>query len=160
MWRIQFCGFFFSAVWWAEIVEWEEDEKKTSSRPNHLWFRLTLTVKLDHHQWTHIKKNEEKIIRFRWDANSQHKKNQTVLNFYYWIAPKIMEEKVLSIDSFCSFLYPREVNCWGNGAELLLSICSLCPLERRIYSFLLNKKSNGASARSWIDGIRGLCRLS
>lgn len=98
--RIQFCGFFFSAVWWAEIVG------KTSSRPNHLWFRLTLTVKLDHHQWTQCKKTMAERMRWeiitfrrdemRWrcelelwtnpamdDREGKRDENRTVLNIFF-----------------------------------------------------------------------------
>lgn len=87
-WRIparaketQFCGFFFSALahalstWWG----WNRIRGETSSRPNHLWFRLTLTVKVDHHQWTHTSRErcEKMASGGGWDGWS----DQTVLNF-------------------------------------------------------------------------------
>lgn len=110
----------FSAVWWVEIVE------KPSSRPNHLWFRLTLTVKLDHHQWTHVtrwqKEMRWKIVGFRWDANrgKAAKKvdgNQTVLNFYNRIVREIKLKVLLTL-----FSNLRSVNCWGNGQSYCYSL--------------------------------------
>jgi hypothetical protein len=133
--RKQFCGFFFSAVWWAEIVE------KTSSRPNHLWFRLTLTVKLDHHQWTHKKVPEKK-----WGEEKS-------LDFdemrELWNRKKSERYKIFI--EFCSrfywlFILVRSGELLRKRGRVIV-ICTLCPL--RIEQFIDFNKWNGNVKRIW-----------
>lgn len=98
-----------------------KSKQKTPSRTNHLWFRLTLTVKLDHHQWTHKKKlaeNGEKSLDFDEMRIVSSTKKLLQANGIKFLL------NCCSRDRAKRFYWLSRVNCWGNGAELLL--CAYC----------------------------------
>lgn len=101
--------------------------------------RLTLTVKVDHHQWTSHKKQNEKsgrgIIRLFFFRSAMRKKRHprderwksngiTLTSLIELRSRDRQSEKKGSID----FEEPcGGLNCWGSGARVIV-IRSLCPL--------------------------------
>lgn len=133
----------FSAVWWAEIVE------KPSSRPNHLWFRLTLTVKLDHHQWTQVTRWQKEMrwnnLKISMRCEKQQKKTRWKSNgIKFLLSNRSRDQAKGSID--CFFILtcvPWIVEETGRVIVIRL----LCPLMLEKFIF------EASGTRSWKESF-------